>query len=126
MVSKKLGLVSILLIIILGVSVFLGSIPPSPFYYLKITRETIQTLFIFGDEDRANWVLTKAGKRLEEAEKLRNKKLNFLSDMQIDKAKDYQEEALKLLEGLKDKTDINYLTDIYNSNKDKIKALEGN
>lgn len=111
--------------IVLSVSLYLGSIPPSPLYYLRLTREEIQTFFIFGDEDQANWLLTREDKRLTEALKLKQKKLAFFEGKQLDLAKNYQSEAELLLVRLKDKTNINYLIDKLNQNKDKVKSLEG-
>lgn len=104
----------------------LGSIPPSPLYYLKTSRETLQSLFIFGDEDKANWLLLKADKRLGEAEKLKAKNLDYFAGMQIDAARRYQSEAEILLLDLKNKTNITYLRDRSNQNLEKLKNLEGN
>jgi hypothetical protein len=112
------------LIILLAVSMFLGSIPPSPLYYLKISRETIQSFFIFGDEDNANWYLVRAEKRLREAEKLKSKNWNSFAQMQISIAMDYQNQAQALLGKLKDKTNTTYLKDRYNQNDEKLKALK--
>lgn len=83
----------------------------------------MQSLFIFGDEDRANWILTLADKRLNEAQKLRLKKLNYFSAFQINTALKYQNEAQGLLEILKNKTNIIYLRDKYNQNDEKLKNL---
>lgn len=105
-------------------SLFLGSVPPSPLYYLKIGRESVQSLFIFGDEDQTNWLLTRADKRLTEAEKLKSRGLNFFADIQINTAKQYQSEAEVLLEDLKNKTNIIYLKDKYNQNLEKMNKLE--
>lgn len=124
--QNKWSYTAVGIIFLLAISLFLGSIPPSPLYYLKITRETIQTFFIFGDEDKTNWLLTRAGKRLTEAEKLKKKNLNFLADIQINTAKKYQSEAETLLEILKNKTNITYLTDRYNQNSEKLNSLKSN
>lgn len=124
--KKRVLITGILSIILAAASLFLGSIPPSPFYYLKITRETIQTFFIFGDEDKTNWFLIRADKRLDEAQKLKNKHLEFLADLQIQTAKDYQSEAEILLEDLKNKTNITYLRDRSNQNIEKLISLEAN
>ena len=115
----------VLLILFLS-SLYLGSIPPSPLYYLKVTRETLQSLFVFGDEDKANWLLLRADKRLSEAEKLKMKNMEFFAGMQIDTAKQYQIEAEEILEVLKNKTNITYLRDRSNQNIEKLKLLEGN
>lgn len=105
-------------------SMILGSIPPSPLYYLKISRESIQTFFVFGSEDNANWLLTRAEKRITEAEKLNSKNLTFIADIQKQQAIEYQSEARRLLDDLKNKTNINYLTDKYTQNNDRLKVLK--
>lgn len=74
-------------------------------------------------EDRANWVLTLADKRLEEAAVLKIKKMDYFSDMQKNDALKYQDEARGLLEILKNKTNITYLQDKYNQNEQKVKNL---
>ena len=123
MAKKRILILSAIAGILLILTLFFGSIPPSPLYYLKITRETLQTFFIFGDEDKANWLLVRTEKRITEAEKLKSKNLDFLADMQIQTAKNYQVDSKSLLDYLKDKTNINYLTDRYNQNEDRLKAL---
>lgn len=121
---KKWTITIGILVIFLIMSLFLGSVPPSPLYYLKIGRESVQSLFIFGDEDQTNWLLTRADKRLTEAEKLKSRGLNFFADIQINTAKQYQSEAEVLLEDLKNKTNIIYLKDKYNQNLEKMNKLE--
>ena len=112
-----------IIVVLLGVSTLLGSIPPSPFYYLKITRESIQTFFIFGAEDKANWLLTRAEKRITEAEKLKTKRLSFFANSQIETAHHYQSEAQVLIEDLKNKTSTTYLVDKYTQNNDRLNLL---
>ena len=126
MPKKRLLILSLCLLVLVAVSIFLGSIPPSPLYYLKTSRETIQTFFIFGDEDKANWLLIRADKRLTEAQKLKAKNLQHLAQIQVNTAKQYQTEAGTLLESLKDKTNITYLKDRYNQNSEKLKLLSSN
>lgn len=46
--------------------------PLTPIYYLKIGRENLQKLFVFGDEDMAHFRLTIAQKRINEAQFLRS------------------------------------------------------
>lgn len=75
-------------------------------------------------EDQANWILTLADKRLAEAEGLKIKKMDYFSDMQKNTALNYQNEAWKLLEILKNKTNITYLKDKFNQNAEKLKFLE--
>jgi hypothetical protein len=124
--KKRYQILVGLLIVISAISLYLGSAPPSPLYYLKLSRETIQSLFIFGDEDQANWYLTRADKRLTEAKKLKQRKLDFLADMQIETAIQYQMEAEVLLKQLKDKTNTTYLQDRFNQNVETVKNLQGN
>lgn len=120
---KKRFLIIGAFIVLLIPSIYLGTLPPSPLYFLKIARESVQSVFIFGMEDRANWLLTLADKRLNEAQKLRLKKLNYFSAFQIDTALKYQNEAEVMLEILKNKTNITYLRDKYNQNDEKLKNL---
>lgn len=126
MLRKRLLITLSVAVILLTLSLFLGTVPPSPLYYVKISRETIQSYFIFGEEDRANWLLTRADKRITEAQKLKEKNLNFLAQIQIKTAWDYQREVGILLEDLKNKTNITYLRDKSNQNLDRLKILEAN
>lgn len=123
MLKNRFFIIVVLIISLIPVA-YLGSLPPSPFYYLKASRELIQSVFIFGTEDKANWILTLADKRLVEAEKLKMKKLDFIAAFQIKTARNYQFEAESLLEILKDKTNTTYLRDKYNQNSDRLKKLE--
>lgn len=124
--KKRYLILAIFLIIFVALTLYLGNIPPSPLYYLKISRETIQSLFIFGDEDQANWYLTRADKRINEAQKLKDRNMDFFAQIQIKTALDYQRQAEILLEVLKNKTNITYLEDKSNQNRDKLKSLEAN
>ena len=110
-------------ICIILLSVFLKNSPPSPLYYLKVSREFLQSFFIFGSEDKANWYLTLAEKRISEAEQLKSKRLNFIAQKQIKIASEYQKEAEKLLLYLQDKTNINYLLDKFNQNRIRLEDL---
>ena len=121
MSRKRLFIVLSVAIVLLILSLFFGTAPPSPLYYLKITRETIQSYFIFGQEDRANWLLTRADKRISEAQKLKDKNLDFLAQIQTNIAWEYQWEVDELLRDLKNKTNITYLTDKSNQNLDRLK-----
>jgi hypothetical protein len=97
--------------------------PPSVFYYLKITREKLESVFIFGEEDTANWDLDLAGKRIDEAKVLSIYHQATLANIQLNKALSYQERANNLIKYLSDKTNVNYLRDKYNQNLEKIKTL---
>lgn len=123
MSGRWLTLTAVLLILIV-LTIFFRTAPPSPVYLLKITRESLQSYFIFGDEDKAFWALTKAEKRITEAEYLKSKNMNYLADKQVKSAKDYQLEADIIIANLKDKVDRNYLIDKNTQVSDRIKALE--
>lgn len=116
--------VLVLLIIISFLVFYLGSAPPSPVYYLKIGRESLQSFFVFGAEDRTNWLLTLSEKRMAEAEKLQSRNISFLARIQLNQAERYQAEAEELLIGLKDKVNRTYLQDKLNSNQEKARSLE--
>lgn len=120
---QKLRLTVGIVLILFCVTLFFGSVPPSPLYFIKVIRETFQSFFIFGTEDKTNWYLTLSDKRFVEAEKLMNKKMFFLARIQLDKAKDYQTQAEELLKTLKNKTNTTYLEDKLNENKEKEKIL---
>lgn len=123
MPRKSIIACGLIITVLLGLTVYFGSAPPSPIYLVKITRESVQDLFVFGDEDRAYWLLTKAEKRISEAEKLKSRSMSFLASMQSDAAKKYQTEAMDIITSLKDKVNTNYLTDKYNQNKDRLNNL---
>lgn len=123
MPKKQIAAGLFLSAVFVGLIVFLGSAPPSPVYFIKISRETIQDLFIFGDEDRAYWLLTKAEKRISESEKLKSRNIGLLAKFQSDTAQNYQNEAKKIIDLLKDKLNTNYLIDKYNQNSDRLNNL---
>ncbi len=112
------------LVVIILVALYFGSAPPSPIYYIKIGRESLQSLFVFGAEDRTSWLLTLSEKRMAEAEKLNTRNMGFLAKMQLAQAEKYQSEAEELLIGLKDKVNRTYLQDKLNSNKEKARGLK--
>ncbi len=121
--KKQIAIGIFAVALLLGLIAFFGSAPPSPVYLIKISRETMQNFFVFGDEDKAYWLLTRAEKRISEAEKLKNKNLNFLARYQSETAKVYQFEAEEIIISLKDKINTNYLQDKYNQNKDRLNIL---
>lgn len=121
--TKKHIALAVLPILLISLIVFFKSAPPSPIYLIKISREYIQNFFIFGDEDKAFWVLTKAEKRISEAEILKSKNINYLANLQLESAKNYQKEADTLITSLKDKVNRNYLIDKFSQNEDRIKAF---
>lgn len=122
--KKRLLILAAILLLLTGITAYFKTAPPSPLYFLKISRESIQTFFIFGDEDKANWLLTRAEKRITEAEFLKSKNLQILSGMQITTADQYQNEASKILDFLSDKTNTNYLQDRYKQNSDRLSKLQ--
>lgn len=83
--------------------------PLSPLYLVKLTREYLQSLFVFGDEDLAYFNLTLASKRLKEAEILKENKQYIVELRQVKLAKNYQKIADRYVDTLRDKVDINYL-----------------
>ena len=121
---KNWKLIIPVILILAALILYLGSAPPSPLYYLKISRETVQSFFVFGDEDQTNWLLTKAEKRITEAEKLKAKKINFFAQIQIQSAKTYNSEAQTLINDLKNKTNVTYLVDKHTQNQDRLNQLE--
>lgn len=123
MAKKQIAAGLFVTVIFAGLIVFFGSAPPSPVYFIKISRETMQDFFIFGDEDRAYWLLTKAEKRISESEKLKSGNIGLFAKLQSDTAKNYQNEAKKIIDSLKDKMNTNYLIDKYNLNSDRLNNL---
>ena len=74
-----------------------------PIYQIRLLREHIQSKFVFGDEDTARWHLTIAKKRIQ--------------DKHQNEALKHQQQAKKYIDDLRDKTDINFLTDFYKQNQ---------
>lgn len=109
--------------VLIILAVFFRTSPPSPLYFVKIIRETFQSFFIFGSEDRTSWLLTLSDKRLSEAEKLENKNMDFFARTQLERGKNYQIQAEALLLTLKDKTNTTYLEDKLKKNKEKLEML---
>jgi hypothetical protein len=99
--------------------------PVSPLYYIKTGRESLQSLFVFGDQDLSFWDFTLAQKRLEEAQALQSYSLKKPTQMQIDLAKKYQQEGITHLNRLIDKIDVNYLIKLRDDNKRKLSKIIG-
>lgn len=97
--------------------------PISPLYYVKITRETFQSYFIFGPIDQALWELTLAQKRIEEVRVLKNNHIIPLAQSQLEIAKKHQDTAHHLIDSLRGKTDSNYLETTYSTNQRMIDEL---
>lgn len=98
--------------------------PVSPLYPIKVSREKLQSLFVFGQIDQANWNLTLAEKRLTEATILRDHNLLSLSMIQLNLAKSYQSKANDLIMALKETTDTVYLESKLNYNQELLHQLE--
>jgi hypothetical protein len=99
--------------------------PVSPFYLVKVGRENMQSFFIFGDMDLAGWKLTLAEKRLEEAQILHDRHLEYFANRQLTLANQYQADAQIYITQLKNrKADTNFLTSKYDQNQQKIEALQ--
>ncbi len=97
--------------------------PVSPLYYLKISREYLQSKFVFGDEDLANWYFTLAEKRIAEARLLKNYGFKSLKNQQKKLAQYYQDLGWSHLKVLIDVININYLKDKFDKNEQQIKEL---
>lgn len=83
--------------------------PLSPIYYLKQTRERIQSLFIFGDRDLSEWNFTLSQKRIVESTILCKHNLNSLGKKQLLLAQNYYQKGTYYLDNLINKIDTNYL-----------------
>lgn len=84
----------------------------------------MQAIFVFGDEDRSNWYLTLAEKRLSEADGMIKHGWKNLAKNQILMANKYYQMGNESLKPLVDKTDINYLLDKSERIKRGLAALE--
>lgn len=97
--------------------------PVSPLYYIKVSREYLQSQFIFGDEDLSLWNFTLAKKRLEESKILNSYHLNNLSQKQIELAQIYQNQGILHLNKLIDKIDVNYLIKLRDNNQTLLQSF---
>ena len=84
--------------------------PVSPVYYLKTTREQIQSLFIMGNRDSSEWNFTLSQKRALESQILCDHKLSDLGNKQLSLAQKYYKTGTSYLNNLIDKIDTNYLS----------------
>ena len=96
----------------------------SPLYTIKITREFLQSKFVFGDEDLAYWYFGLAEKRITEAEILKSSNLNKAATQTAQKASEYQTIGSKYLKNLIDVIDVNYLKQIFTSNQERLTKLK--
>lgn len=83
--------------------------PVSPFYYLILSREKIQSFFIMGQRDTTDWNFTLSQKRIQESIILCNYGLDKLAIKQSNYAKKHFQEGQVGLDNLIDKIDTNYL-----------------
>ncbi len=97
--------------------------PASPLYYIKTSREYLQSKFIFGDEDLATWYFNLATKRITEAEILSTHNLKTYSNNQLNLAQNYQEKGYSHLKPLIDVIDTNLLQEKYQANQRRIEKL---
>ncbi len=98
--------------------------PLSPLYYLKSSREFIQSFFIFGEEDTANWHLTLAQKKAYSSKLLHQRGFSNLSRSHYHQAQVLQYKSLILIDYLSDKTNTTYLQDKYNINQDILASID--
>lgn len=75
-----------------------GVLPDSPFYFFKSLTEGVREVFVFGEDNKANYSLTLADKRLSEARALANKGKGELAAKTAEKAADKNEEGQRHVE----------------------------
>jgi hypothetical protein len=83
--------------------------PVSPIYYVKRTREQIQSFFIMGNRDSADWNFNLAKKRIIESDKLCSNKLIKLGKKHLSLARNNYDKGIVYLNHLIDVVDTNYL-----------------
>ncbi len=93
-------------------------------FYLLVVREEVQSLFVVGNEDNANWNLTRSEKRMNEAKIFKIIHLGFLSQRQLDLARVFQTKAASFIEKERDHADINYLLQKLKQDQDKLIQLQ--
>ncbi|MEK7503634.1 MAG: DUF5667 domain-containing protein [Patescibacteria group bacterium] len=80
-----------------------GITPDSPFYFLKIWKETIQTFFTFGMENKAKQFLHLADVRLAEYQKMIDKGKTEIAQKTLEKYEKQLNHALEKAEEAKEK-----------------------
>lgn len=98
--------------------------PISPIYFIKNLREGIQSKFIFGDEDLANWYFELSRKRILEARILKAYGFKSLANQQKNLAQKYQDLGWSHLQILIDVTDVNYLKEKFVKNEKDLESLD--
>jgi len=84
--------------------------PVSPIYYIKKTREQIQSLFIIGDRDSTEWNFILSQKRAKESQILCDHKLLKLGNKQLLLAQKHYTTGISYLNNLIDRIDTNFLS----------------
>ncbi|MDD2731690.1 MAG: DUF5667 domain-containing protein [Candidatus Pacebacteria bacterium] len=79
-----------------------GITPDNPFYFLKIWKESIQTFFIFGAENKVKQYLHLAEVRLAEYEKMIEKGKDEIAKKTLEKYENQLNRALEKAEQLKE------------------------
>ena len=80
-----------------------GITPDSPFYFFKTLKESIQTFFTFGAENKAKQFLHLADVRLAEYQKMLEKGKTDLAQKTLDKYEKQLSRAIQKVEELKNK-----------------------
>lgn len=80
-----------------------GLTPDNSFYFLKIWKESIQTFFTFGAENKAKQYLRLAEIRLAEYQKMTEKGKNEIAEKTLEKYKNQLNNSLTKIEELKNK-----------------------
>jgi len=80
-----------------------GTTPDSSFYFLKIWKESIQTFFTFGEENKAKQYLHLAEVRLAEYQKMIEKGKTEIAQKTLDKYQEQLNRALEKTEQAKEK-----------------------
>lgn len=80
-----------------------GLTPDSPFYFLKVWKESIQTFFTFGEENKAKQYLHLAEVRLAEYQKMMEKGKTEIAQRTLEKYEKQLNRALDKLNQAKEK-----------------------
>ncbi len=90
-----------------------GTLPDSTFYFLKTWKETIQTFFTFGEENKAKQFLHLSEVRLAEYQKMIEKGKTEIAEKTLEKYERQLNQALGKTEEAKDKgKDVERLTEL--------------
>ncbi len=105
-----------------------GTLPDSTFYFLKTWKESIQTFFTFGAENKAKQFLHLAEVRLAEYQKMIEKGKTEIAKKTLEKYENQLNNALTKVEELKNKgKDVKDISEkIETATAKHIEVLEGN